>query len=341
MEKRYQVFISSTKLDLEAARSEVSRALLRAKCFPAQMENFNAVDEGQMDHIKRVIDQSDYFVLILGGMYGSIETESGKSYTQLEYEYAVAQSKPIIRLLRRDPFSTLTGDRIEQETDKRKKLEKFRSEVSAERLCRFWESEKELGAEVALALTDMKETHPAEGWLRANALSSTEAQLEIARLSQENAELALKLATPTLTPSYQALLNTIKGFETVKLVTSEDSFGWIEDISQEIIEVDANLSEVGLMICKILFRTLDETEIERQLPQMLLAEFTSSKREYAHFQSKGDSELVKIALQLLEGVGLVFSEVVERTEKDRIYFATVWKMRSEVRRWIASLPRDP
>ncbi|MEO1406102.1 MAG: DUF4062 domain-containing protein [Pseudomonadota bacterium] len=44
MNRRYQVFISSTYNDLKDARQEVSQALLRADCFPAGMELFPATD---------------------------------------------------------------------------------------------------------------------------------------------------------------------------------------------------------------------------------------------------------------------------------------------------------
>ena len=59
MEKRYQVFISSTFQDLQNARQEVSQSLLRADCFPAGMELFPAADAEQFEFIKTVIDQSD------------------------------------------------------------------------------------------------------------------------------------------------------------------------------------------------------------------------------------------------------------------------------------------
>ncbi|MEM9043886.1 MAG: DUF4062 domain-containing protein, partial [Pseudomonadota bacterium] len=77
MEKRYQVFISSTLKDLENARQEVSTALLRAHCFPASMELFPAADEEQFEFIKQVIQQSDYYIIISAGRYGSIHPETG------------------------------------------------------------------------------------------------------------------------------------------------------------------------------------------------------------------------------------------------------------------------
>lgn len=59
------------------------------------MELFTAGDESQMEAIKQWIDESDVYLLILGGRYGSIEPSSGKSYTRLEYEYALASGKPL------------------------------------------------------------------------------------------------------------------------------------------------------------------------------------------------------------------------------------------------------
>jgi len=52
------------------------------------MELFAAGDQSQMEIIKRWIDESDVFLLILGGRYGSIDPTTKKSYIQLEYEYA-------------------------------------------------------------------------------------------------------------------------------------------------------------------------------------------------------------------------------------------------------------
>lgn len=88
MEKRYQVFVSSTYLDLQTERQQVMQALMEMDCIPAGMELFPAADEEQWEFIKRVIDDCDYYLLIIGGRYGSISPE-GISYTEMEYDYAV------------------------------------------------------------------------------------------------------------------------------------------------------------------------------------------------------------------------------------------------------------
>ncbi len=50
-------------------------------CIPAGMELFPAIDEGQWEFIKKVIDDCDYYLLIIGGRYGSV-AEDGLSYTE-------------------------------------------------------------------------------------------------------------------------------------------------------------------------------------------------------------------------------------------------------------------
>ncbi|WP_427500748.1 DUF4062 domain-containing protein [Methylomonas sp. MED-D] len=83
LRKRLQVFVSSTYEDLKLERQAAVEAILVAGHIPAGMELFTAGDESQMEVIKQWIDESDVYLLILGGRYGSIEPASGKSYTHL------------------------------------------------------------------------------------------------------------------------------------------------------------------------------------------------------------------------------------------------------------------
>ena len=79
MNKIYQVFISSTYQDLIEERQKVIEALLGKNCFPVGMEYFSATNDAQFTVIKKLIDRCDYFILIIGGRYGSIEPKSEKS----------------------------------------------------------------------------------------------------------------------------------------------------------------------------------------------------------------------------------------------------------------------
>src|SRR5258708_26313078 len=100
-EKRYQVFVSSTFLDLQEERQEVIQALLELDCIPAGMELFPSADDDQWTLIKNIIDDSDYYLVIIGGRYGS-ESPTGLSYTRMEYEYALSQKKPVIGFVHKD-----------------------------------------------------------------------------------------------------------------------------------------------------------------------------------------------------------------------------------------------
>ncbi len=93
--RKLQVFISSTYEDLKDERKAAVESILAAGHIPAGMELFSAGDKSQMRVIEHWIDESDVYLLILGTRYGSIEPESGKSYTHLEYEYASKHNKAL------------------------------------------------------------------------------------------------------------------------------------------------------------------------------------------------------------------------------------------------------
>ncbi|MGV2068965.1 DUF4062 domain-containing protein [Agrobacterium sp. 22-226-1] len=93
MKKKLQVFVSSTFTDLQTERQAAVQAILKAGHIPAGMELFTASDKSQWEIIKRWIDESDVYMLILGGRYGSVDKETGVSYTEMEYDYAVTQKK--------------------------------------------------------------------------------------------------------------------------------------------------------------------------------------------------------------------------------------------------------
>jgi hypothetical protein len=104
MDKVYQVFVSSTFADLEEERRIVSNGLAKAGFIPAGMELFPATDVQQLEYIKRVMDRSDYYIVIVGGRYGSL-ADGGVSFTEKEYEYAVEKGLPVLAFLHRDPKS--------------------------------------------------------------------------------------------------------------------------------------------------------------------------------------------------------------------------------------------
>ncbi|WP_422134285.1 DUF4062 domain-containing protein [Endozoicomonas sp. ALD040] len=166
MNKRFQVFVSSTYKDLSEERAEVMQALLELDCMPSGMELFPAANEEQWNWIKKVIDESDYYIVILGGRYGSISKNTGMSYTEMEYRYAVETGKPVIAFLHENPGNIVSA-KTEKSESNNKKLSQFRA-LCEQKLCKYWNSPVDLGAKVSRSITQLIKHEPAIGWTRAD-----------------------------------------------------------------------------------------------------------------------------------------------------------------------------
>lgn len=160
MDKMYRVFISSTFNDLQDERKEVIQALLGIDCVPTGMEIFQATDDDQWNLIKKVIRSCDYYIVIVGSRYGSIHPQTGKSYTQMEYEYALQTGIPILGFVYKD-IKSLPLNKI----DNISKLEAFIKLVE-KKMVRFWKTPEDLAKNVLLSLHKVISTHPRPGWIK-------------------------------------------------------------------------------------------------------------------------------------------------------------------------------
>ena len=198
--KRLQVFVSSTYTDLRDERQAAVEAILTAGHIPAGMELFTSGDESQMEVIKQWIQESDVFLLILGGRYGSVEPTSNKSYTQLEYEYAVSLGKPsfacvITEGALENRVKSLGSSSME--TTYSRELKAFR-ELVLSKMVRFWDDFKDIKIAVGETLSTFARRDDLMGWVHASQEANMPALAnEIARLSSENAELRNKLSNKT------------------------------------------------------------------------------------------------------------------------------------------------
>lgn len=192
MDKRYQVFVSSTYVDLQEERQKVLQTLMEMDCIPAGMELFPAADEEQWEFIKKIIDDCDYYLLIIGGRYGSI-ADDGLSYTEKEFDYAVSKGIKVIALIH-EAADSLPRDKTETNEDNYQKLQDFKEKVSTGRLVKHWNNSSQLPGEVSLSLNKTIKMFPAVGWIRADSASSPELLSEINELRKKNEELRTKLS---------------------------------------------------------------------------------------------------------------------------------------------------
>ena len=180
---RYQVFLSSTYDDLREERQQATQAILEMGHFPAGMELFPASDQTQADLIKRVISESDYYVLILSARYGSTDL-SGLSYTEMEYNWAIEYGLPILSFVRRS-IEDVPTKWAETDSTKRSNLEAFRAKVMS-RHVRLFDNSTELGMQVMKSLMNESRINPRVGWIRADQIPTA---LDVEAETQLRAEL--------------------------------------------------------------------------------------------------------------------------------------------------------
>jgi hypothetical protein len=192
--KKLQVFVSSTYNDLREERQTAVEAILTAGHIPAGMELFAAGDESQMNVIRRWIDESDVYLLILGGRYGSVEPKTQKSYIHLEYDYAVAQGKPLFAVVIEEQYAR---ERVKThplglavvEIDNAQKLKEFRAQVLT-RMIRFWADPRDIKIAIMETMAEFSRRTDLRGWTPGNEGLNTEAvAMELTRLTKENAAL--------------------------------------------------------------------------------------------------------------------------------------------------------
>lgn len=232
LRKRLQVFVSSTFSDLIPERQAAVEAILTAGHIPAGMELFTSGDESQMEVIKQWIDESDVYLLILGGRYGSVEPTSNKSYTQLEYEYAIEKSKPLFACaIKEDALEKKVKELGSSalETDNPSELKMFR-ELVLSKMVRFWDDTKDIKITIGEALSHFARREELVGWVRPHQEANMPALAdEIARLSKENAKLRIDLAgqSPVLN------IHGLSFAELTKILETEDLLEFLVEKKQQ------------------------------------------------------------------------------------------------------------
>ncbi|MFH1855431.1 MAG: DUF4062 domain-containing protein [bacterium] len=214
--KKLQVFISSTYTDLRDERQAAVEAVLTSGHIPAGMELFAAGDETQMNVIKRWIDESDIYMLILGGRYGSIEPKTQKSYIHLEYEYAAEKGKPLFAIVINENYLEKKVKKHGSsviEKDYPEKLRQFR-ELVCSKMVRFWSDPKDIKLSVMETIADFSKRAELIGWIHGSE------GLTIENLTNENAELKKQLAE--LIRDQEPKFNGYTFMELAKILKSED-----------------------------------------------------------------------------------------------------------------------
>lgn len=230
MDKKLQVFVSSTYTDLLEERQAAVQAILDAGHIPAGMELFKA-GKSQMKTIQKWIDDSDIYMLILGGRYGSIEEESGLSYTELEYRYALSKNMPVFAIVLEDSLlytkAASHGKNTVFENENLDKYESFKSLVMS-KIIKKINNINSIEAVVHSTINDIQydDDYSLVGWVKGTTINNDpKITNRIKFLETENKNLKSQLSSPN-----NKMLGKFTTSELISILSSVN-------LNQEIIEL--------------------------------------------------------------------------------------------------------
>ena len=268
---KYQVFVSSTYEDLKEERSQVIKAILEMGHIPVGMEMFSAADEEQWKIIARQIDETDYYVVIVGNRYGSMI--GGVSYTEKEYDYALSKGVPALGFIVDGSVDSL-AKHTDKEDDKIAALAKFKAKIK-QRPVGFWKTADDLHGKVSIALMKAFNTTPRVGWSRATSVVGPEAMQELSRLSRENAELRTQLDFAQQQQAFDRRSHLQQRIETLKA-----------------IPLNLSIRERGKSTWDIKVETDFFTLFSQLAPEMIVEISTTRASSLIALMNKQDSKLV-------------------------------------------------
>jgi hypothetical protein len=336
MEKKFQVFVSSTYNDLQEERKEIIQALLELDCIPVGMEMFPAANDDQWTLIKRVIEDCDYYILIIGGRYGSLSSE-GISYTQKEYEYAISQSIPVISFLHSNPENIPLG-KSEGNPESIIKLQEFKTKVE-QKLCKFWDSPSDLGSKVSRSLIKLIKDNPRNGWVKAKYLPSEDANSEILELKRQIDFLNKEIAgfvenAPKGTENLEQATDEIKIEYCYTTTSRENSFVISFDsdpkFESRYFKVSLTWDEIFKSISPLMIDEANETSLKEKLLELCreknekVESFEIPKMVYKKYFSSyiNDNSFNEVKVQL-RALGLITKSEKKRSIKDS---ETYWSL---------------
>lgn len=324
MDRRYQVFISSTFTDLIDERREVMQALLEMDCLPAGMELFPAGNTDQWTLIKGVIEQSDYYLVVLGGRYGSL-TEEGISYTEKEYDYAIELGIPVMGFVPADPDAISVG-KTDKDNKAAGKLAEFRTKVQL-KMTRDWSNAEDLGSKVTRGLMHLIKNNPRPGWIRGDQAMTPETRAEIAELKARVAQFEKKEVESSAATSTHIDESFAHGQEKVELSLKHEVSVWRHGHSEEVGELIYTWDDVMEVLGPFMIDEAPEPALRKTFNSHMLSDIQNNVGNSMSdmFQEEveiSDKAWGSIIVQL-RALRLITTGTKKRTVSDK---AVYWKL---------------
>lgn len=304
-EKKYQVFISSTYSDLKEERKKILNTLLSADCIPAGMEAFVASDLEQFKVIQRVIDLCDYYILIIGKRYGSINQETGISYTEMEYNYAKEKGIPIL-VFALDESVDVENSKKENNPEKIKALEQFRKKALTNRLASIWTTSEDLVRDVAVSIMKAIKEDARPGWQKGTDYDETSLRKKINDLQKENKELREELES-LRNELNNRIEQTDASFENCEIEIKYHYYNYVGNRSiKQSGSIKSSLEYLFKIIATEMMNvSISENSVESCLRSILFA----NSNKYYYFS---DHQLIKKLLNQFDVAGLIKSKWIDK-----------------------------
>lgn len=137
--KYHQVFVNSTYEDLWQERQEVTKALLKTDCFPVGMELLPSSNVDTWELTKSLLDNCDFFILIINQKYGSSPKGEMRSFVEMIYDYAILRGLPLRIYIKEDIKFDENESAIQQN-----RLKAFIDKILERHIVNFWASTSDL-----------------------------------------------------------------------------------------------------------------------------------------------------------------------------------------------------
>lgn len=323
MEKKYQFFISSTYEDLKEERDVAIHAILTMNQFPIGMEMFSAADDDQWQIIKEAIDSSDYYILIIGNRYGSIDEDMGISYTEKEFDYAIEQHIPVLAFII-DKSALVTADKMENDAQKIIKLSEFKEKVrKSGRYVKFWKNKDNLESLISQSISKSVLRGNRPGWVRTSDFDIEKSHAEILRLAERVHTLeALNSDLQKENNRKPNLWVDIRPEVNSDGTTIDNSASLIEGgIHVKVVPIDISDAENGINYKDRAGRLIHEDRDEVRLFRYV---YENGTLVYFRVHNDGDARATGVRVHLTfpnELLVLSERELYEYIDKDQIAFA--------------------
>jgi Domain of unknown function (DUF4062) len=275
-----------------------------------------------------VIDECDYYLLIIGARYGSTDSE-GINYTEREFDYAVSTKKSVIALLHSD-IERLPKNNFDDDPALLNNLKTFREKIKTGRIVRMWNNRDQLMAGLYPAINTAIQIYPAPGWVRGDAAASQELLQQ--HVKSDSAYTDLQKAYDDIIENNSAKLSGLASLSDRFTIHFRYQELHGSKLAKRSGAVELGWDRIFMIVGPELFSPKNRSWISAALKQFLL----DSGRHWSSLAIIDiDTNTIKLYLYALglinvyesESVGAGVQEYISLTEKGRAHLVEIMAIR--------------